>query len=84
MSTRTVFLCFPRIYTFEGWTFEDAGGRSGFAWPLKQNGDPRAKAGRQFYQMWKRFDALSKSEKEKLRVGGGCEVIRMKGVRANA
>jgi hypothetical protein len=34
--------------------------------------------------LWKRFDALSKAEKEKHRVGGGCEVIRMKGVRADA
>jgi hypothetical protein len=84
MSTSTAFLCGPRIYTFEGWTFENAGSRSGFPWPLKQNGDPRAKAGRQFYQMWKRFDALPKAEKEKHRLGGGCEVIRMKGVRADA
>ena len=83
MSTSTAFLCGPRIYTFEGWTFEDAGMMAG-PWPLKQNGDPRAKAGRQFYLMWGRFDALPKAEKEKHRLGGGCEVIRMKGVRADA
>lgn len=83
MSTSTVFLCGPRMYSFEGWTFEDADMMAG-PWPLKQNGDPRAKAGRQFYQMWTRFDALTESERATCRVGGGCQVLRMKGVVANA
>jgi hypothetical protein len=78
MSTSTAFLCGPRIYTFEGWTFEDVGMMAG-PWPLKQNGDPRAKAGRQFYLMWGRFDKLSKAEKEKHRVGGGCERFEFPG-----
>ena len=71
-----VFLCGPRIYTFEGWTFEDAGMAAG-PWPLKKNGDPREKAGRQFYQMWGRFYKLSDEEKEKLRLGGGCKMIKL-------
>ncbi len=84
MSTSAVIVCSARRYCFEGWTFEDSTCRYGFPWPLKKNGDPKEKAGRQFYQMWKRFDALPKAEKEKHRLGGGCEVFRMKGVRADA
>jgi hypothetical protein len=84
MKTSTVFLCSARRYCFEGWTFEGSAGRNGFPWPLKKNGDPKEKAGRQFFQMLKRFDALPKAEKETHRMGGGCEVIRMKGVRVDA
>jgi hypothetical protein len=80
MKTSTVFVCSARQYRFEGWTFEDASNSCG-PWPLKQNGDPRAKAGRQFYKMWGRFDVLPKAEKEKHRVGGGCEVLEMPGIR---
>jgi hypothetical protein len=69
------FLCGPRIYTFEGWTFEDAD-YSG-PWPLKKNGELRERAGRKFYQAWGRFDKLPKAKKEKLRLGGGCKVIKL-------
>jgi hypothetical protein len=79
MSTRPVIVRSYRMYRFEGWLFSDW-----HLWPLKKNGELRAKAGRQFFQMWTRFDALPKAEKEKLRVGGGCRMIRMKGVVANA
>jgi hypothetical protein len=72
MSTSIVWMCSARQYRFEGWLFEDAGMAHG-PWPLKKNGDPREKAGRKFYKMWGRFDKLSKAEKEKYRVGGGCE-----------
>jgi hypothetical protein len=81
---KAVFPSGSWIYTFEGWTFQSYCAQQFGPWPLKQNGAPRAKAGRQFEMMWRRFDALPETEKEKHRVGGGCEVLRMKGVRADA
>ena len=63
------FMCWPRIYEFDGWLFEY--GPIG-VWPLKRNGEPRARAGRRFYQMLDRFTALSEDERTKCREGGGC------------
>ena len=64
------FICGPRLYRFDGWFFEV--NKSIGPWPLKKNGDPRVNAGRKFWAMWKRFDALSSKEQEKYRDGGGC------------
>jgi hypothetical protein len=83
MSATIVWMCSARQYRFEGWLFEDARSSCG-PWPLKKNGDPREKAGRQFYLMWGRFDKLSKAEKEKHRVGGGCERFEFPGANAEA
>ena len=64
----TGFLCSPRIYRYDGWFFE-----WGFRpWPLRKNGNPRETAGRDFYEMFDRFSALSKEDQENYRVGGGC------------
>jgi len=64
------FLCGPRLYEFGGWVFED-NACSG-PWPLKKDGDCRKTAGRKFYKIYDKFNSLSKDEKRKYRVGGGC------------
>ena len=63
-------LCGPRLYEFEGVSFE-------FSyiigpWPLKKNGEPKKLAGRRFYALYDRFSKLPEAEQEKHRTGGGC------------
>jgi len=67
----TGFICGPKLYKFEGWFFQYHPWTSG-PWPLKKDGDPRERAGKVFYDVFNRFDALSDLEKKKHRVGGGC------------
>ena len=64
------FICGPRIYEFGGWLFE-VNACCG-PWPLKKNGDPRERAGMVFWKIFEKFDKLSKEDKRKHRVGGGC------------
>ena len=68
-------LCGPKVYEFEGVSFE-------FSpiigpWPLKKDGEPKVRAGKKFYDFYKRFAALSVDEQEKFRTGGGCITVRM-------
>lgn len=65
--------CGPRIYVYKGWKFEVS--PSCGPWPLKQNGDPRERAGAVFYEIFSEFNRLSKEDKLKHRIGGGCEPI---------
>lgn len=69
MSEVHGFLCGPRIYEYKGWSFEY--GMTG-AWPLRKDGEPRARAGRKFYAMIGEFFALTEEEKAEYRTGGGC------------
>lgn len=64
------YVCGPRIYEFDGWLFEWS--NYGGPWPLKSNGDPRERAGRKFWKMIEKFQALPKAEQIKCNVGGGC------------
>lgn len=64
----TGFLCSARIYAYEGWTFEY---HPTAVWPLKADGEPRKRAGAKFYDMLSRF--LKEPDREKYRVGGGCQ-----------
>jgi len=73
MKRITGFICGPRIYEFEGWCFEWHA-CSG-PWPMKKDGELRKRAGRTFYNMVERFCKLSKADREKYRVGGGCVPI---------
>jgi len=65
------FICGPRLYEYEGWFFEDHAGSG--PWPLKKDGELRKRAGKKFYDMYMRFSRLSKEQKAKYRVGGGCQ-----------
>lgn len=72
----TAFLCGPKVYEFEGVVFETSYIIG--PWPLKKNGDPKARCGKKFYDWYKRFDALPPEEQEKYRLGGGCTQIEIK------
>ena len=73
MTEVTGYICGPRLYEFEGWFFEFHA-NSG-PWPLKKDGEFRQRAGKVFYDMIGRFQALTKAEREGYRVGGGCVEI---------
>jgi hypothetical protein len=63
------FICGPRIYEWNGIYFEY--GYCG-PWPLKKNGEIKARAGKKFFDSLDAFFKLSDKEKEAFRVGGGC------------
>jgi hypothetical protein len=69
MSEVHGFLCGPRIYEYNGMTFEYG---PTICWPLRKDGEPRARAGAKFYDHIDGFFKLSDDEKETYRVGGGC------------
>ena len=62
------FLCSTPVYAYGGWCFEF--GYCG-PWPLKKDGELRARAGRKFFKDIKPFLGMSKKEQRKHRVGGG-------------
>jgi len=68
--TVTGFVCGPRVYEYQGWTFE-VHAMCG-PWPLKKDGDPRERAGRVFYNMYSEWSKLTDTEKKETRIGGGC------------
>jgi hypothetical protein len=65
------YICGPRLYEFEEWFFEE--GSYGGPWPLRKDGELRKRAGRKFWKMWTKFDAMTDAQKKKCRVGGGCQ-----------
>lgn len=67
------YFCGPRVYEYDGWLFESP--YYGGPWPLRKDGELRARAGRKFWAMWDRFYALPETEQEQYRVGGGCQPI---------
>lgn len=73
MTEGNVFICSPVCYEFEGVVFEIP--KMIGPWPLKKDGEPKKRAGKKFYDMYKRFDALSDVEKEKCKLGGGCTLL---------
>lgn len=60
------FVCGPAVYRFEGVLFE-VHSYCG-PWPLRQDGEPRRRAGRRFWRLWDRFQALSPEERERCRL----------------
>jgi hypothetical protein len=64
------FICGPRLYSYKGWYFELS--PSCGPWPLRKDGEPRARAGRRFYQVFDEWQRLPKRKREKCRIGGGC------------
>lgn len=56
------YMCsFGNVYRYDGWLFEFS--RVVGPWPLCQDGEPRKRAGRMFWRMWERFNALSDEDK---------------------
>jgi len=63
--------CTNSVYEFGGWRFEYHVYTG--PWPLRKDGELRARAGRKFYSMWERFSNLTTAEQRKCRVRkGGC------------
>lgn len=64
----TGHICLTRTYHYNGWDFE-----YGYSvWPLKKNGELRAKCGRKFLEDIDGFFKLSDEDKKQYRTGGGC------------
>lgn len=70
-----VHLCGPKLYEWEGLSFEVS--HSIGPWPLKKDGDPKERAGRGFYAKVHPFMQLPEAEREKFRVGGGCQFVHV-------
>jgi len=64
------FVCGPRVYEYGGWVFEF--GYCG-PWPLKKDGELRARMGRKFLSDIGAFFGMTREEKAEYRVGGGCQ-----------
>lgn len=71
----TIHLCIPRQYLYEGTSFEVA--ITGMPWPLKQDGDPRKRAGRGFYAKIGPWLKMTPGAKEAYRVENGCQTVEM-------
>ena len=65
--------CFANIYEYQGVLFEIP--KTGGPWPLKKDGDPKARADKKFYDLMVEFNALPTDEQEAYRLGGGCMTI---------
>lgn len=63
-----VHIAYARIFEYEGWVFEYHRNKPFPPWPLKVDGEPRKRAGRKFWAMFDRFNALPIDEQEKLRM----------------
>lgn len=63
-----VHISTPTFYQFEGWLFEYSRTKPFGPWPVKKDLEPRARAGRKFYEMFGRFISMRESEQEKCRI----------------
>lgn len=63
-----VHISFAVLFRFDGWFFEFDRRKPFGPWPLKKDGEPRARAGGKFYDMFSRFQSLTIEEQEKFRV----------------
>lgn len=68
MSGEIIHVTLIIMYEFEGWKFEYDRRKPFGPWPLKNNLEPRARAGRKFYSMFGRFIELPETEQEKHRI----------------
>lgn len=65
-----IHISIQTFYQFEGWKFEYSRTKPFGPWPLKNDLEPRARAGDKFYDMFYRFMELSKEEQDKLIIYG--------------
>ena len=70
MSRITGIVCSPRVYSYKGWTFEVSS--APVPWPLRKDGELRARAGNVFWRIYSGWEGLPDDEKQRTRVGGGC------------
>ena len=63
-----IHVSMPTYYVFEGWIFEYSRTKPFGPWPCKKNFEPRARAGKKFYDMFGRFSDLPEKEQEKHRI----------------
>jgi hypothetical protein len=61
----------PKLYEFNGISFEFS--YSIGPWPLKKDGDPKARAGKRFYDSIHEWVHSTPEDQEKYRVGGGSQ-----------
>lgn len=62
------YLCSTPVYKYRGWLFEF--GYDGL-WPLCKDGTPRKRCGAAFLKVFSEW--RHEPDREKYRVGGGCE-----------
>jgi hypothetical protein len=65
------WLCGPRIYEYKGVEFE-VHSYCGPC-PLRKDGSPKVRIPKTFWPLYEEFDKLSKEEKKKYHLGGGCQ-----------
>jgi hypothetical protein len=68
MGAQIIHIAWQCIYAYEGWEFDYDRRKPLGPWPLKKDGEPRARAGRKFYSMFARFNALPVEQQEEYRV----------------
>lgn len=63
-----IHICIAPIYEFDGWVFEYHRGKPYGPWPLKKDGEPRARAGKKFYKAFEDFQEFPLEMQEEMRV----------------
>ena len=63
-----IHVSIPVFYEFEGWIFEYSRTKPFGPWPCKKYFEPRAKAGKRFYEMFGKFIDLPENEQELYRI----------------
>jgi hypothetical protein len=65
------FICSTPLYQYGGWLFEYNPYIG--PWPVRKDGEPYKRAGERFFKLFDEWSELP--DKEKYRIGGGCERI---------
>lgn len=68
------FMCFTPLYEYNGWTFEYNPYHTG-PWPVRKDGELYKRCGDKFYNDIDGFLKMSQDERNKHRVGGGCDPL---------
>jgi len=66
MTNSYVVCCFGKFYRYKGCYFEFH--RWVGPWPLKKDGDPKARAGRGFYKLYEEFAKLTDEQQESYQI----------------
>lgn len=69
MSNPTGFICGPRIYEYNGMTFEYG---PTTCWPLRKDGEPKTRFSKADKAALDKFWDMSEEERDTHRTGGGC------------